>query len=111
MERDFKEEQNYIKAKKRVKKIKGFYIHLIVYVLVNIFLSGIIIFGLSHSGDSIDEILSNFGVYSTWLFWGIGMFFHWLGVFGFNSIGFGSDWEEKKIKEMMEKDETTNRKF
>ena len=104
MERDFTKEQNYIKAKKRVKAIKGFYVHFIVYVLVNIFLSGFIIFGLSNSGDHFDEIISNFGVYSTWFFWGIGIFFHWMGVFGFKSIGFGANWEEKKIKEMMEKD-------
>lgn len=104
MQRDFTQEQSYIRAKKRVKAIKGFYVHFIVYVLVNIFISGVIIFGLMQSGDSFVETFSNFGVYSTWVFWGIGMFFHWLGVFGFKSIGFGSDWEEKKIKELMEKE-------
>lgn len=111
MERDFTKEQRYIRAKKRVKAIKGFYIHLIVYVIVNIFISGIIIFGLLHNGYNIENTWSNFGVYSTWLFWGIGMFFHWLGVFGFKSLGFGTDWEEKKIREMMEKEEAKNHKF
>lgn len=109
MEKDFRQEQNYIKAKKRVKDIKGFYVHLIVYIIINIFISGVIIYGLMVSGDSFSEILSNFGVYSTWLFWGIGMFFHWLGVFGFKSIGFGKDWEERKIKEMMDKDDEKKR--
>lgn len=104
MQRDFTQEQSYIRAKKRVKAIKGFYVHFIVYVLVNISISGVIIFGLMQSGDTFVETFSNFGVYSTWVFWGIGMFFHWLGVFGFKSIGFGSDWEEKKIKELMEKE-------
>ena len=47
MENNFISEDRFIRAKKRVKKIKGFYIHLIVYVLVNLFLSGIIIFGLA----------------------------------------------------------------
>jgi len=47
MERAFIKEQKYIKAKKRVKKIKGFYTHFAVYIVVNIFLSGIIIFGLT----------------------------------------------------------------
>lgn len=109
MQRDFTQEQSYIRAKKRVKAIKGFYVHFIVYVLVNIFISGVIIFGLMQSGDSFVETFSNFGVYSTWVFWGIGMFFHWLGVFGFKSIGFGSDWEEKKIKELMEKEDKKKR--
>jgi len=109
MQQDFRQEQNYIKAKKRVKDIKGFYVHLSVYIIINIFISGVIIYGLMVSGDSFSEAFSNFGVYSTWLFWGIGMFFHWLGVFGFKSIGFGRDWEERKIKEMMEKDDERKR--
>ncbi|QVY66743.1 2TM domain-containing protein [Polaribacter sp. Q13] len=103
MQQDFRQEDKYIKAKKRVKAIKGFYVHLMVYVLGNIFISGIVIFGLIQSGYTIVDAFSNFGVYSTWLFWGIVMFFHWMGVFGFKSIGFGNDWEEKKIKEFMEK--------
>lgn len=103
MESNFLQEQKYIKAKKRVKEIKGFYIHLTVYVLVNLFISGVIIFGLTRGEDSsITEAISNFGVYSTWIFWGIGMFFHWLGVFGFRSVGFGKDWEDRKIKEFMD---------
>ncbi|PQJ78437.1 2TM domain-containing protein [Polaribacter porphyrae] len=111
MQQDYKQEQNYIRAKKRVKDIKGFYVHLIVYIIVNIFISGVIIFGLMQSDDSFSDALSNFGVYSTWVFWGIGMFFHWLGVFGFKSIGFGSEWEERKIKEMMEKDKNRTKNF
>ena len=36
MERNFQEDENFKAAKKRVKDIKGFYIHLIVYLFVNI---------------------------------------------------------------------------
>ena len=56
------------------------------------------------SGESFAEAISNFGVYSTPLFWGIGLFFHWFGVFGTKFLGFGKDWEERKIKELMEKE-------
>lgn len=111
MQHDFRQEHSYIKAKKRVKAIKGFYVHLSVYIVVNIFISGVIMYGLISGGDSFYETLSNFGVYSTWVFWGIGMFFHWLGVFGFKSIGFGRDWEERKIKEMMQKDDEMRNKI
>lgn len=105
MDKDYIKEQQYLKAKKRVKDIKGFYSHLSVYVIINIFISGIIIYGLSYDGnDSLEESLGNFGVYSTWLFWGIGLFFHWLGVFGFKNL-VGKSWEDKKIKELMEEDE------
>ena len=34
--------------------------------------------------------------------WAIAVFFHWMAVFGFNKIGFSKDWEEKRIKELME---------
>ena len=105
MENNFIQEDSYIRATKRVKNIKGFYVHLIVYVLVNIFISGIIIFGLMQSGYNFEDTFSNFGIYSTWLFWGIGLFFHWLGVFGFKSLGLGKDWEERKIREYMNKGE------
>ena len=95
----------YLQAKKRVEKVKGFYSHFIVYLIVNTFLSGIIIYGLMHEdGDSFSEVIRNFGVYAVWFFWGIGIAFHWLGVFGFNSF-FGKKWEEKKLKEYINKEE------
>ena len=111
MDNNFIKEDSFIRAKKRVKAIKGFYVHLIVYVIVNIFISGLVIYGLSHSGSDFGDNWSNFGIYSTWVFWGIGMFFHWLGVFGFKSLGLGSDWEERKIKELMKKEEERSSKF
>ncbi|MEQ6122782.1 2TM domain-containing protein [Pseudotenacibaculum sp. MALMAid0570] len=111
MEQNYIKEQQYLKAKKRIKDIKGFYSHLSVYIVVNIFISGIIVYGLSNDEDrSLGEALTHFGTYSTWLFWGIGLFFHWLGVFGFKSF-FGKSWEEKKIKELMDKDDEVSRKI
>ena len=42
MNKEYFKEQQYIKAKKRVKEIKGFYSHFLIYILVNIFISSII---------------------------------------------------------------------
>lgn len=111
MNQDFRQEQSYIRAKKRVKEIKGFYIHLSVYIIINLMISGIIVYGLMANGNSLLEALTNFGTYSTVLFWGIGMFFHWLGVFGFKFLGIGKDWEERKIKEMMEQEDEKIKRF
>jgi hypothetical protein len=36
--------------------------------------------------------------------WGTGLLIHWLNVFGFNLLGIGKNWEDKKIKEMMKED-------
>lgn len=102
MERDFTEEHKYLLAKKRVEKIKGFYVHLAIYIIANIFISGIVIFGLTQENEfSFNGTLTHFGTYSTWLFWGIGLFFHWLGVFGSN-LFFGKDWEKKQVKKYMD---------
>lgn len=111
MEQNFIKEQRYLKAKKRVKDIKGFYSHFTVYIIVNIFISGIIIYGLTHDEDrTIGEAFSHIGVYMTWLFWGIGVFFHWLGIFGFKNF-MGKNWEERKIKEFMDDDRERSEKI
>ncbi|WP_431166447.1 2TM domain-containing protein [Tenacibaculum halocynthiae] len=105
MEKDYTKEHKYLLAKKKVEKIKGFYWHLISYIVVNVFISSMVIFGLmSDDEDSLIEVLQNFGVYSTWVFWGIGLFFHWLGVYG-DSLFFNKDWEKRKIDEYMKNDE------
>lgn len=93
---ELKENNNaaYERAAKRMKDIKGFYVHAIVYVLVNVFL---LILNLKSSDDA------DFGMFATPLFWGIGLAAHGLSVFGRNLI-FGKKWEERKIQELMEKD-------
>ncbi len=110
MEKRYLEEQRYLKAKKRVKDIKGFYGHLTAYIGVNIFLTAIIVFGMMNDGKGFKDAITNFGAYSTWLFWGIGIFFHWLGVFGFGNV-VSKEWEERKIRELMEKEDKRDRRM
>ena len=92
---DFHREDAYIRAQKKVKKIVGFYWHLASYVIVNLFLIFLI-------GRNTDNFWS-FGTFSTPIFWGIGLFFHFLSVFG-PDFFFGKNWEQRKIKEYMDKD-------
>jgi len=40
-------------------------------------------------------------MYAVWLIWGIGVFFHWLAVFESKVIG--KNWEERKLKEILDK--------
>ena len=84
-------DQKYIKAKKRVEQIKGFYSNLIAYCLIIPFL-----------------IMVNYLTY--WEFkwfwftaigWGIGVVIH-----GVMTFSIASDWEERKIKELMNNDNT-----
>ena len=94
----YQDEIKYQEALKRVKKIRGFYTHLAVYVVINIMIFIVNIQNLD-AGESYFK-LENF---STAFFWGIGLLSHGLSVY-IPGIIMGKDWEEKKIKELMEKD-------
>ncbi len=95
------ERQKFEKAKKRVQAISGFYKHLAAYVFVNLFL---LILNATTLGEG--EKFFEFSTFSTAVFWGIGLIFHAMGVFGRN-IFLGNDWEEKKIKEIMDKEKSS----
>ncbi|TRO66715.1 2TM domain-containing protein [Christiangramia sabulilitoris] len=98
METNYKEKLSYRTAQKRVKDMKDFYIHLTVYLFINT-----AIFIVITRDVGIIRGLTDLSNYSTIFFWGIGLFAHWASVFGPNLI-LGKKWEEKKIKEIMEKD-------
>jgi len=95
METNQNSENNlYYKAKQRVKAMKEFYGNLISYCLVMPFL-----------------IFINY--YTFWGFqwfwfplfgWGLGLSIH-----GFSVFGYGANWEERKIKELMDKEKQTNK--
>ncbi len=98
---NFNPDERYNLAYKRVKRIKGFYIHAMVYLLVNIF----IVYGNYYGNSNRDYDFWSWQNFSTALFWGIGLLAHGLSVFGRN-IFFGQNWQEKKIQELMEKDKS-----
>ena len=89
-------QEAYQRAKERVEAKIGFYIHLAVYVGVNVLL---IIINLSTSTQYL---------WFKWplLGWGIGLFFHGLRVFA--SLR-GSSIKEKMIEKEMRKEALKNR--
>ena len=89
------EETKYQKAKERVEALRGFYIHLIVYVVVNLFL---FLLNIITSPDSL-------WFYWPLLGWGIAIVGHALSVYWGIDRRFGADWEEKKVREIMEKED------
>jgi hypothetical protein len=96
---NFNKEEAYLRAKKKLNKLKGFYWHLAAYVVVNIFL---IVRGSTtyiYDFESFRELET----YATPLFWGIGLAFHAMGVYGPDLL-FGKKWEDKKVDEYMNKD-------
>jgi len=100
MEMNFNEDDRYYLAKKKVESIKGFYGNLVAYIIVN----AVLIF--------INLYTSPKHLWFYWplLWWGVGVLFHGLKVFEvFPSMG--KDWEERKIKEFMEKEKENNNKW
>ncbi|MFC0343593.1 2TM domain-containing protein [Epilithonimonas hispanica] len=87
----------YLEAKKRVKKLKGFYSHLTIYILVNLFIVFINIQDLK-PGESYFQYKN----FITLIFWGIGLVAHGMSVFVPQFV-LGRNWEERKIKELMNK--------
>ncbi|KNB62199.1 2TM domain-containing protein [Chryseobacterium sp. Hurlbut01] len=98
MENNREQNLRYREAERRVKKIKGFYIHAMVYFFVNIF-----IIASKAIGQDPREVFWEWDLLALPLFWGIGLAAHGLSVF-LPSFILGKDWEEKKIKELMDKD-------
>ena len=94
---------SYLRARKKVETLKGFYGHLVVYVLVN----SVIILLLANVFSSKEVDFADLGNYATAFFWGFGLVSHALYVFFVLNVknNFLKRWEEKKIKEFLEEDE------
>ncbi|OAD45062.1 2TM domain-containing protein [Polaribacter atrinae] len=87
------ENSKYVKAVERVEKLKEFYQNLASYCIVIPFL---IFINLRFSPGFHWFWFPIFG-------WGMGLAFHFLEVNNYN-IFLGSNWEDRKIKEMMDKE-------
>ncbi|MBT8307030.1 MAG: 2TM domain-containing protein [Maribacter sp.] len=98
------------RAKKRVEELKGFYIHLTIYILVNTFISTIQIMDNIRDGESFNDAIWNFGTFAVWFFWGIGLFSHGVKVYSLIPF-FGKDWERKQIQKYMDKDKKEAEKY
>jgi hypothetical protein len=107
---NYKEEERYLRAKKRVEKIKGFYWHLASYLIVNIFISSSKIISDLSEGKSFIDAFFDFGTFAVWIFWGIGIFFHAFGVFG-KDIIFAKEWEDKKIQQFLNEEKERESKW
>jgi len=84
----------YERAKEHVEKLKGFYTHLAIYLLMIPFF----IFLNFRSTGFPWAIFSIIG-------WGFGIAGHAMETFNYNPL-LGKNWEEKKMKEFMEEDDT-----
>ncbi|MDG4716315.1 MULTISPECIES: 2TM domain-containing protein [Winogradskyella] len=89
---------NYIKAKRKVEKEKGFYTHLAIYFSVNIVITIIKVWGDFNSWDGFVDEFTSIDVLSSWVVWGVFVILH------FVAFKYGAKWEERKIEEYMKKE-------
>jgi len=96
METSYNDEQNiYLKAQKRVEDLKGFYGNLTMYIII---ISGLAILNLVTYPKYLWFFYPAIG-------WGIGVVIHGMSVFNYMPF-LGSNWEEKKIQELLDKDKS-----
>ncbi|RAV30047.1 2TM domain-containing protein [Sinomicrobium soli] len=93
------EEALYQRARKRIRKEKGFYRHLMWYVIINL----IILVSIAVPSGMKGEAFWNFWTFSTAFYWGIGLVVHGVSVF-MPRVFLGKEWEERQIRKYMEKD-------
>ncbi|MDK2915964.1 MAG: hypothetical protein PWR25_521 [Euryarchaeota archaeon] len=88
------EQERYARARRKVDDIRGFYTHLAIFIIVNVFLF------------ILNMVISPGAFWFYWvtIFWGVGLAVHALDTYGSGRF-FGRDWEERKIREIMEREE------
>jgi hypothetical protein len=92
----YNQDTAFIRAKERVEKLKGFYGNLVSYLII---IPILIIINMSSSRDFQWFWFPMLG-------WGMGLLFH-----AFETFGYGRTWEEKKIREILDRQNRTNNKW
>jgi len=86
------EQEILIQAKKNVERIKKFYAHLTMYIMVNTFL---IVLNMMTDSRFMWSLIVVFS-------WGIGLVSDWMKTYNYHFF-LGKDWEDRKIREYMDK--------
>ena len=99
-------EGKLLRAKKRMEELKGFYIHAVVFTVINLFILINVFVQVNYNG----EAFWRFQHFFTFVFWGIGLLFHAAKVFRFNPL-FGKNWEKRQIERLMDEERKKAEKF
>jgi cation transport ATPase len=95
------DEERYLRAKEKVRHVKMFYIHLVVYIVITSFVLHNM-FSIDADNEYKETIL--WVNLSSLTFWTIFIFLHGWKIFKGRFL-FKQSWEDKKIKEFMKEKE------
>jgi hypothetical protein len=101
---EFGTDEQFNIAYKKVKRLKGFYSHLRIYIIVNAIIILANVNSDFFSRNFHETSFFDWRTYSTAFYWGIGLVIHAVSVFG-REWFFSEDWEQKKIQQYMQKEQ------
>lgn len=93
-------DKKFIKARNKVEKLKRFYTHLVVYIVINSVITAVKVMNNINNGETYEDAFFNFSTGASWMLWGVGLAIHAFSVFGLPLI-LGDDWQERKIEKYM----------
>ena len=96
MNRKFEEKDSYLKAEKKVTELKALYIHIVIAII----LIPTVIF-INYQIDKFTGFV--------WFWFPIGGIIISLILHVVTVFKIGTDWEERKIKELLEKEELSKK--
>ncbi len=104
---DYSEDIKLRKARKRLEMLKGFYNHLLVYIIVNIAIfivrAEVLEFFKNQSPDKNFIEWVDWNILIVPIFWGIGLLFHAAKVFQYK-FPFIKKWEDRQLKKFIDID-------
>ena len=92
---EYIEDKRYLKAREKVEAIKGFYGNLGAYIVVIPFLAWL--------NWQTTRFVFPWVIFPA-MGWGFGVLMHGMEAYGYNPL-WGKRWEERKIRELMEKED------
>lgn len=88
------DKERYLRARARVKRLKQFYKSILSFIFVNILLVIINLITNPH----------HLWFYWVTIIWGAVLIVQAFNIFTIRDVFLGDEWEEKKIRKLMEKD-------
>mgnify|MGYP003563257671 CR=1 FL=1 len=96
-----KEQKRFVRARHRVSQLKSYYIHILIYVIANLFISGVKVSFALRAGETWSEAIFSYNTLSVWVVWGVFLLVHTFRVIGLPYL-LGYDWESRKLEQFVD---------